>query len=691
MRSSLHLQTKWRSAAKTHASLVKSGEAIDICAWNKVLAAYSNCSGLLDACKLFDEIPQRDTASWNSLIAAHVSSRAHQQAWAVFKTMLSEGMSFDQYTFGSVLKSVACTAQTDLGRQLHSLIVKSNFDQNVFSGSALIDMYAKCGRIREAVMAFELMPERNAVSWNTVIAGYARVGDAKAAFQVSSRMEREGLMLEEATFASLLTLLDGIAHYGLMSQAHAKIIKYGRTADTIVYNAAITAYWQCGSLADSRKVFDKMDCRMKDLVTWNSMLAAYACHGCTENAIELFIRMQKLGIHHDMYTFTSVISACFEQGQHENGRALHGLVIGTGLDSAVSVSNALIAMYSRPGEDGAMEDAWKCFECIEFKDPVSWNSLLTALSQNGSSEEAVKLFAHMQSEHVKIDHYAFSATLRSCADLAVLQLGRQIHGLVLRLGFAGNDFVGSSLVYMYSKCGVLDDARQVFDETLKDSSVTWNSMVFGYAQHGQGQLALDLFSKMQESEVAPDHITFVGLITACSHIGLVEEGSKFLKLMQPTFGVPLRMEHYACGVDLFGRAGRLDEAMKLIESMPFEPDAMVWMTLLGACRTHGDMELASHVAERLLVLEPKHHSTYVLLSHMCSGFGMWDDKAMIQKTMRNRGLSKVPGWSWIEVMNEVHSFNAEDRSHPQAEEIYKMLELLVEPISSSDTEVLEFM
>ncbi|RWW68751.1 hypothetical protein BHE74_00023697 [Ensete ventricosum] len=695
MHSSRRLRAALRTEAKTHARLLKSGDAaVDPCTWNKVLASYSKSGGLAEACKLFDEIPLRDTVSWNSLIAAHVLSQAHRRAWSVFRTMLSEGLSLDQHTFGSVLKSVGGAARLDLGGQVHALIVKSSFDRNVFSGSALVDMYAKCGRIREAVMALELMPEPNVVSWNAVVAGYARAGDAEAAFRVSCRMEREGVMLDEATFASLLTLLHGTADYGLMSQAHAKIVKCGRTADTIVCNAAITAYSQCGSVADSRKIFDRLD-GVKDLVTWNSMLAAYACHGLTAAAIELFARMQKLGIDPDVYTFTSAISACFDHGQGGNGRALHAVAVKMGYDDALPVCNALIAMYMRPGEDGAVDDAWRCFRSMELKDSVSWNSMLTGLSQNGSGEAAAKLFAHMLSGHVEIDQYSFCATLRSCADLAVLQLGRQIHGLALRSGFAANEFVGSSLIHMYSKCGVLEDARQVFDETPHgSSSVTWNSMIFGLAQHGRGRTALDLFTEMREREVSPDHITFVGLITACSHTGLVEEGSRLLKLMQPAFGVPLRMEHYACGVDLFGRAGRLDEAKKLVESMPFEPDAMVWMTLLGGCRIHGDMALAGHVTQHLRLSEEAehHHSTYVLLSHMYSGLGLWADRAMVQKAMRSRGLSKVPGWSWMEITNEVHSFNAEDRSHPQSEEIYRMLELLIEVMEMapfSEIEVLD--
>ncbi|KAG1367629.1 putative Katanin p60 ATPase-containing subunit A1 [Cocos nucifera] len=479
MRSSPSLQTLAlrSSAAKTHARLIKSGAATDTYTWNNVLSAYSQRNGLADARKLFDEIPQRDTVSWNALIAAHVSCGAYNRSWDLLRNMMAKGLSFDQYTLGSILKSVASAGQLEFGCQLHSLIVKSGLDGNVFSGSALVDVYAKCGRMAEAYSVFQLMPEPNTVSWNALIAGHAGAGEADHAFQMFDRMEREGLMPDEATFASLLTFLVRALYYQLMLQLHAKIIKYGRAIDAVVYNAAITAYSQCGSIADSRKVFDSLD-DGKDLVTWNSMLAAYASYGFTEYAIELFVRMQEAGVVQDMYTFTSVISACFEHGLQ--GRVFHGLVIKRGLESTTPVSNALIAMYIRSCKNGLMEDATKYFNLMELRDGVSWNSILTGFSQNGSSEEALKFFGRMRSASLKIDHYAFSAALRSCSDLAVLQLGRQIHGLVLRSGFGSNDFVASSLIYMYSKCGVIDDARRSFDESRKDNSVAWNSIIFGH-------------------------------------------------------------------------------------------------------------------------------------------------------------------------------------------------------------------
>ncbi|RLM60916.1 putative pentatricopeptide repeat-containing protein [Panicum miliaceum] len=544
-------------------------------------------------------------------------------------------------------------------------------------------MYAKCGCLSDARRVFDGMPQRNTVSCNALIAGYSESGNLAQAMALFAEMEREGLARDEATFATLLVAVEGPSWCFLMQGLHGKIMKYGSALGLVVSNAAITAYSQCGALADSRRIFDGIE--SKDLISWNSMLGAYAYHGMDEEAMRFFVRMmQESGVRPDMYSFTSIISVCSEHGRDDHrGRGIHGLVMKIGLEAVTHVCNALIAMYTRFTENCMMEDACKCFNPLVLKDTVSWNSMLTGYSQHGLSADALRFFRCMRSENIRTDEFAFSAALRSCSDLAVLQLGRQIHSLVIQSGFASN---------VYSKSGMLGDARKSFEEADKSSSVPWNSMMFGYAQHGQAQIVTNLFNEMLELRVPLDHVTFVGLITAYSHAGLVDEGSEILNTMETMYGIPLRMEHYACGVDLYGRAGQLDKAKELIDSMPFRPDAIVWMTLLGACKIHGNMELASDVASYLLVEDPRQHSTYVLLSSMFSGLGMWGDRATVQKVMKNRGLSKVPGWSWIEVKNEVHSFNAEDRSHPSMDEIYEMLRMLLQVAqrlcSSEDEEIL---
>ncbi|KAJ1268180.1 hypothetical protein BS78_07G117200 [Paspalum vaginatum] len=666
------------AAAKSHAALLKSGVSSPT-PWNHLLTAYSSFgSGLAAARRVFDEIPRPDAVSWNSLLAAHVAAGAHLDAWRLLRAMHARGLAASTFALGSALRSAAAARRPALGAQLQSFAVKSGLADNVFPASALVDVYAKCGRLSDARRVFDGMPERNTVSWNALIAGYTDSGNLARAVELFLDMERDGLVPDEATFAAMLAGAEGPMWYSLMQQLHGKIVKYGSAAGLVVLNAAITAYSQCGALADSRRIFDGIESR--DLISWNSMLGAYAYHGMDDEAMSFFVRIiRESGVQPDMYSFTSVLSVCSEHGHDDQrGRSIHSLVVKIGLEQVTHVCNALIAMYIRFTENCLMKDACKCFNSWVFKDTVSWNSMLTGYSQHGLSSDALRFFRCLRSENIRTDEFALSAALRSCSDLAVLQLGTQIHSLVIQTGFASNDFVSSSLIFMYSKSGILDDARKSFQEADKSSSVPWNSMMFGYAQHGQAQTVENLFNEMLDLKVHLDHVTFVALITAYSHAGFVDKGSEILNTMETRYGVPLRMEHYACGVDLYGRAGQLDKAKELIESMPFQPDAMVWMTLLGACRIHGNVELASDVANHLFVAEPREHSTYVLLSSLYSGHGMWSDRAIVQRVMKNRGLNKVPGWSWIEVNNEVHSFNAEDRAHPRMDEIYDMLGILLQ-------------
>ncbi|PON73175.1 Tetratricopeptide-like helical domain containing protein [Parasponia andersonii] len=665
----------------THSWTIKSGTITDIYIANNILNGYSRCQEFGLAHKLFDGMPQRDIVSWNTMIAGNVNCGNLKIAWEVLRNMRRCGFELGGYAFGSILKGVAFARRWDTGQQVHCLLVKMGYAGNVYCGSALLDMYAKCDRVEDASLVFEEMPERNSVSWNALISGYVQVGERGTAFVLFDCMEEEGLKLDDGTISPLLTLLGGGEFYKSTMQIHGKIIKHGLESNTKVCNATITSYSECGSVGDAKKVFDS-SFGTRDVVTWNSMIGAYLVHNKEECAFNLFIDMQRFGFEPDIYSYTSIISACFEEAHKNHGKALHGLIIKRGLQQSVPVSNALIAMYLK--NNGSMIEALNVFGSMALKDRVSWNSILTGLSQSGLSEDALKFFGHMRYATLETDHYTFSAVLRSCSDLATLQLGQQIHVLALQSGLESNEFVNSSLIFMYAKCGIIEDARKSFEINPKDSSITWNSIIFAYAQHGQAYVALDLFAEMKEKEVKLDHITFVAVLTACSHIGLVEEGCKLLKSMEADYGIPPRMEHYACAVDLYGRAGRLDEAKYLVESMPFEPDAMLWKTLLGACRACGNIELASQVASHLLEVEPTEHCTYVLLSDMYGYLRRWDERASVKRLMRERGVKKVPGWSWIEIKNEVHAFKAEDRLHPYSDEIYFVLGVLMDEIRTLD-------
>ncbi|KAK9682911.1 hypothetical protein RND81_10G106100 [Saponaria officinalis] len=674
--------------SSNHCHLIKSGILANVQIGNKIITRYAKCGQLGFARQMFDEMLQRDTVSWNTMITGYVNCGGYETAWGLFNWMRRFEFAVDEYSFGSLLKSAAYNGDILKGEQLHCMVHKIGFLSDVVTGSSLLDMYAKCGRVGDAYMVFKMMPERNTVSWNAMIAGFVERDDFDTAFRLLDEMTKAGTSLQDGTVAPFLTMLNDPKYLSLTTQLHGIIIKHGLAFNNIVCNALLTSYAECRSLEDAEKLFNE-SVDAHDSITWNSMLAAYLLHHKESRVLELFRDMENVGFEPDIYTYTSVISACFEGPQQVHGKCYHCLIIKRGLEGSTAIANALIAMYVKCNGKSTV-DVLRLFHSIDPKDSVSWNSVLTGFSQLGMSEDAVKFFGEMRSHDVGIDHYSFTATLRSCADLAAVELGRQVHALAFMSGLQSNEHVAGSLVFMYSKCGFLEDARRSFEDTPKDSPITWNFIIFGYAQHGQGKIALELFHKMTESKVKLDHVTFVAVLTACSHMGWVDQGREIMKTMESEYGVPPRMEHYACAIDLFGRARLLNEVRTLLESMPFEPDVMVLKTLLGACRSCGDVELANQVAKHLFEIAPEEHCSYVIMSDMFGRLKRWDEKANLTRLMRIKGVKKVPGWSCIEINHEAHSFNAEDSCHPNCKEIYDTLDELTDEMRLLKASNLEF-
>ncbi|EPS62386.1 hypothetical protein M569_12404 [Genlisea aurea] len=677
------------TVSSAHCRALKSSLIADTYTSNNFIHRYLKCSHFSDALKVFDEMPRRDSASWNTVISGYVNADDPSNAWGVVKSMKRLGFPLDAYTFGSVLKGIASGGSVVCGQQLHSDIVKLGFTDNVYSASALVDMYAKFFMVEEADRVFGNMKHRNSVSWNALIGAYVGFGDLRSCIELFVSMEREGVRGDGGTFAPLLTLLVEVDDdYQLMRQFHGKITKNGLEYENTVLNATIVAYADCGCIRDSKKVFDGSN-GYRDIVTWNSMIAAYLERDLERDAFDTFVEMIRRKIDTDAYTYSSILSSALV-GDARNprlGASLHGLVMKMGYEKVTPIANAMMSMYVKSDGDDYMVDALRVFRYTPSKDHISWNTILNGLSQNGLSEEALKLFHQMHNDHVPIDQFAFSAALKSCSDLATLHLGKQIHALALQSGLQEKEYVASALIFMYSKCGIVEDSCKSFEESRKLSSVTWNSIIFAYAQHGQGKTALNFFTLMMDEQVSPDHITFVAVTNACSHAGLVDDGLKYLKSMKTMYSIEPRPENYACTIDLLGRAGDLNRAKEVIKEMPFKPDAMVLKTLLASCRSCGDIESAMEVGNQLLELDPGDHCIYVILSDMYGNLKRWDERAVMKRLMKNEGIKKVPGLSWIEVKNKVHGFNADDRSHPQSTDIHEALRGLLFEIRVSDDEM----
>ncbi|KAI4317086.1 hypothetical protein L6164_024994 [Bauhinia variegata] len=544
------------------------------------------------------------------MLSAFAQHGRFDRALKFFVKMHGQNLTLNQYSFGSALSACAGLADLNMGIQIHALISKSHYSPHVHIGSALVDMYSKCGLVACAQRAFDAMHDRNIVSWNSLITCYEQNGPAGEAFEAFLRMMNAGIQPDEVTLASVVSACASLSAIREGLQIHARVIKWDRFRDDLVLcNALVDMYAKCSRINEARLVFDRMP--LRNVVSETSMVSGYAKAASVNVARSIFTKMVE-------------------------------------------------------------------------KNVVSWNALIAGYTQHGENEEAVKLFLLLKRESIWPTHYTFGNLLNACANLVDLKLGRQAHSHILKHGFrfqSGEEsdiFVGNSLIDMYMKCGLVEDACLVFESMMERDNVSWNAMIVGYAQNGHGAEALKIFRKMLVSGEKPDHVTMIGVLCACSHAGLVEEGRHHFHSMRIDHGlVPLK-DHYTCMVDLLGRAGCLNEAKRLIETMPVQPDSVVWGSLLAACKVHRNIALGKYVAEKLLEIDPFNSGPYVLLSNMYAELGRWKDVVKVRKLMRQRGVTKNPGCSWIEIQSHFHVFMVKDKRHPRKKEIYLVLKILTE-------------
>ncbi|XP_077233484.1 pentatricopeptide repeat (PPR) superfamily protein [Tasmannia lanceolata] len=541
---------------------------------------------------------------------------------------------------------------------------------NVFSYNTILSAYAKESQTHIARQIFDQIPQPDLVSYNTLISAYSSCGNIESALNMFSKMRELNADMDGFTLSAMIAACSNVTDH--IKQIHSLIVYSGFDSYVSVNNALITNYSNNGFLSDAERVFNVMG-EIKDEVSWNSMIVAYGQHKEGYKALKLFQEMVHEGWNVDMFTWASVLTAFTSLEDLRGGLQFHAQLIKHGLERNSHVGSGLIDLYSKCG---GVLDAEKVFQEVLEPDLVLWNTMISGYSQNVKfSEESLECFRKMQWIGLYPDDCSFVCVISACSNLSSPSQGKQMHSLAIKSEFPKNRIsVNNALVAMYSKCGNLDDGSKLFERMAERNSVSFNSMIAGYAQHGLGIKALVLFHQMLESENAPTSITFISVLSACVHTGKVEEGWNYFKLMDEKFGIKPVAEHYSCMIDLLGRAGKLDEAQRLVETMPFDPGSIGWAALLGACRTHGNVELGVKVADQLLKLEPSNAAAYVMLANMYASAGRWDEVAMVRKLMRDRGVRKKPGCSWIEVKKEIHIFFAGDSSHPRTKEIYEFLE-----------------
>lgn len=639
---------------------------------NSELKDLTKAGDLRSARNLFDALPHRDEISWTTIISGYVKASDSAEALSLFSRMwVSPGIQMDPFILSLALKACGLNVDVNYGQLLHGYSVKSGLVNSVFVGSAVLDMYMKNGRVFEGCRLFDEMPLRNVVSWTAIITGLIRAGFNWQGLFYFAKMWMDGVEYDSYTFAIALKACADMECLNCGREIHTRTIKMGVDTTSYVGNSLATMYNKCGKLAYGLHMFENMSKR--DVVSWTSIITTYVQTRQEKQGIDSFLRMRECEVCPNEYTYAAVISGIANIARLEWGQQLHANVLRVGLKDSLSVTNSLMTMYSKCGQSNL---ASVIFHEMTRRDIISWSTLIAGYSQEGCGEEAFELLSWMRREGPKPTEFALSSVLSVTGSMAILDQGRQLHAYALTVGLDQTALVRSALINMYSKCGSIGKAEKIFSASENDDIVSWTAMINGYAEHGHSQEAIDLFEKIHDAGLRPDSITFIGVLIACTHVGLLDLGFHYFDSMTKEYGINPSKEHYGCMIDLLCRAGRLSEAENMIRSMPFERDDVVWSTLLRASREQGDVERGRTAAEAILRLDPDCAGTHIALANIYSSRGKWREAADVRKMMRSKGVIKEPGWSWIKIKDQVSAFVSGDKSHSQSEDIHNILELI---------------
>lgn len=611
--------------------------------FNTKITNYFKCGDIDSAVQVFDQIPHKNLVTWNCMISGYVRNGKIFDARKVFDTMPYRNV----VSWTAMLTGYVRSGDLDEARRLFDAISS----KNIVCWNAMLSGYVINGGIREAREFFNAMPIKNCVTWATMIEGCFRQGlvsEAEVLFDCAP--DRSVLVFN--------TMLSGYAEKGDVDAAYNLFIGMPKR-DVASWTSVIKCCLKNGELGRARGLFDEMP--KKDIVVWTVMVRGYLDNNLIEEARKLFHNMPR----RDVVTWNCMIS-----GYVQNDMLRDALELFRDMPVRNIVSwNSILQGYVQQND---MVQARKFFEEMPQKDRTSWNTMISG----DQSEGAFVLYVLMLQNGLQPDQGTLSSVMSACGTLAVHGFGRAMHASIIKIGYESDAMVTSSIISMYSKCGLMNDSVLVFKSMVNMDTIAWNVIIVAHAYNGLAIEALKLFHHMIQQGYRPDNVTFLGLLVACSHSGMVNEGLNYFTSMERDWNLIPKAEHFACMIDLLGRSGFLFEAYELLKQSPVDVPTYTWETLLSSCRVHNNFELAEHVMQKLSCMQCQTTGTSVLLSNIYAAKGMWNDTEAIRTSLEHSGLKKELACSWIEMKGQIYCFVYRDKSHPQTENIEKELESL---------------
>ncbi|KAJ7551416.1 hypothetical protein O6H91_06G014500 [Diphasiastrum complanatum] len=558
-----------------HSQICEKGLDSDGSLKNALVNMYAKCGSLDEARKVFDQILERDIVTWSAMISGYAQHGFGQEALRVFYDMQDQGIRPDAMTYMSILKACGTIAALDQGMQIHQQVVADGLESDVFIGSSLVDMYAKCGSLDQARCLFERLPTKNVVSWNLMIKSYAKNGLAKHVLQLYEEMKLAQVRPDSFTFVAVLKVCGSIGAIERGKSLHKEVIQIGVEVDMLIGNALIDMYMKCGCLQDAANVFDSLPKR--DLVSWNAMIVGYSRQSLILEVLCYFSTMQLEGMKPDTASYVGILQACGSTADINTGKMIHAQICEIGLESDVFIGNSLVGMYAKCGK---MDESLQILDNLPVKTVAAYNAIISGYVKHGHCKLALQTFNDMKEKGMRPDHVTFTSILKGCGIFAALDEGSLIHKQIIESGFVENMHVCNTLIDMYAKCGSLEKTFQVFNNLPQRDVVSWNAMIGGYAQGGFGQQALQLYRLLDEEGIKPDSVTFVNVLKSCGSLASIDEG-RLIHSRAIKAGFDSDVYVGSAIVDMYAKCGSLEEARKAFDNI-VKKDTVSWSTLISA-------------------------------------------------------------------------------------------------------------